>query len=119
MAPLRCTPRRLFPSLEHMTWRRNQTVASPREYRGPHGGDLTMATPRERSFERQLEAEVCERERGTWRELLRLRYPEWTQHLQWGFQHGDGWRSVTENLLRDLAGMLGADASKLEVRQVK
>ena len=78
-----------------------------------------METPREQSFERPLEAEACDQERGTWRELLRLRYPEWTRHLPWGFQHGDGWRSVTENLFRDLAGMLGADASKLEVRQVK
>jgi hypothetical protein len=73
--------------------------------------------PDEISF--QYLAEVLHRERGTWREELRKRFPNWTSRLQWGFEHGDGWRTITQSVFEDLAAIVGADAPEIEVHQIK
>lgn len=69
-------------------------------------------------FAEQL-AETIRRERGTWREEVRRKYPNWMSRLRWGFEHGEGWRLITEQLFADLSALLGADALKLKVCQVK
>jgi hypothetical protein len=60
-------------------------------------------------------ADTIRRERGTWRK----HYPRWTRCLQWGFEHGDGWRLITERLFTDLSALLGADAATIQVDQIK
>ncbi|MBL0403833.1 hypothetical protein JKG68_07650 [Microvirga aerilata] len=77
-----------------------------------------MATPLDEISPQYL-TEVRERERGTWREKLRKRYPNWTKQLQWGFEHGDGWRTITERVFADLATIVGTDNPEMEVHQIK
>jgi len=66
-------------------------------------------------------AAATERERGTWRERLRARYPTWTSGLVRGFEVGDGWREVAEDFCRSLDDRLGGEATCPDFRltQVK
>jgi hypothetical protein len=67
----------------------------------------------------RLRAEVLERERDTWREELRKSFPNWTSRLQWGFEHGDGWRAITQRVFEDLSVIVGTDAPTIAVHQIK
>ncbi len=60
-------------------------------------------------------------ERHTWREQLRASYAIWTGDLARGFEHGDGWASICEDLLRQLENRLGGEANtpNLRFRQIK
>lgn len=72
-------------------------------------------------FDKSVDNLERERERGTWREGLRVRYALWTASLIRDFEVGDGWRFLVENFFNALDERLGGEMGcrNLRVIQVK
>src|SRR3546814_9261520 len=62
-----------------------------------------MSDRHERNFLRWL----ADHERGTWREDLRSRYAPWFDGMPWGFEVGDGWRALIEQLTAEVSDIVG------------
>jgi len=56
------------------------------------------------------------RDRGTWRAELRDRYEPWFDELAYGFEFKDGWRTLVEHTIEQIAVVVGGPQACPDIR---